>query len=160
MTMKPLQEWTCDRCHQLIREPSHGMVEYEMIHDAQKHRGFEKGLRLVHRLPHSPRDHERGCSFYIERWNADLPEYLGPDGLSELLLLLDRANSCESADPAEVLELIRRLHIPYYEEARRYRGAAAGDNLLDGLDPRKFFFQEQLKAVVERYTSDDACIED
>jgi hypothetical protein len=155
MTMKPLQQWTCDRCHELIREPSHGMVESEMVHDAEQGRIFQKRLRIVHHLVASPRHDRGGCSFYghrdCDRADLHLAEYLGPDGLSDLLLLLDPANSSESADPAEVLELIRRLHLPYYEEARRYRREAEGDDLLDGLDPAMFFRQEFLKEVAERY---------
>jgi hypothetical protein len=57
-----------------------------------------------------------------------LGEYLGPRGLTDLLSFLscgpigrERGRpSSASVDMDEFVDLVRRLHVPYYEEARQY----------------------------------------
>jgi hypothetical protein len=89
------------------------MVEYEMIPAPQWARPFYKSFRLVHQFMHSPRG---GCSCFkhsdCDGCDQSLSEFLGPDGLSDLLLLLDDVNSPASVDTREVLKLIRRLRLP------------------------------------------------
>lgn len=50
--------------------------------------------------------------------------YLGPDGLVSLLSFFDYK---DLKDPKEFIEIIRRLHVEYYEEARQYWPVAEED---------------------------------
>lgn len=43
---------------------------------------------------------------------------VGPDGLARLLILVKGTGDAESRE--QVIEIIRRLHLKFYEEARLY----------------------------------------
>jgi hypothetical protein len=122
--------WTCDECGEVIEKARHGWVEWFREMGSGKKTG--EGLRLVHHLPASPRKktNNTGCQYdehapeYRQRNLAlcDLPlaSMVGPNGLMRLLALL--AQDC--LPKAEVLELIKRLHVPGYESARLYMDEA------------------------------------
>lgn len=52
-------------------------------------------------------------------------------------------------------EVCRRLHVPYYEEARRYFDRAPADGDLDGVNEVTLYTVPVLKSLVEQYSSDD-----
>jgi hypothetical protein len=54
------------------------------------------------------------------------------------------------ADPNKFAEIIRRLHIPHYEEARHYLEKAYVDRII--VD--KVYGQEDLKKVINAYGED------
>jgi hypothetical protein len=55
-----------------------------------------------------------------------------------------RSNSCR-------LEIICRLHVPYYEEARRYFAEARADGHLDGVNEVALYMEDTLKSIVDKY---------
>jgi len=135
--------WLCDVCHQPIERVRDGWVEWLVPSpggEPSKRRPTGRGLRLVHHAPASPLP--QGCQYTDEEQQLrrmlvnDLPlqDFLGPDGLTQLLsLLLYHAGSRE-----EVVRLISRLHTPGYERARpHFEGAVKAGiiepNLPDGL---------------------------
>jgi hypothetical protein len=51
-------------------------------------------------------------------------------------------------DQDELAEIIRRLHVPYYEEARTYWDRAVSEGMVDNEDYR----QADLQAVIKEYS--------
>lgn len=109
--------WTCDSCRKPISSLEDGWLEWLTAPSGGCH-----GLRLVHRmeigLPLGYR-----CSYDDLRERAksgselmDLPlsEFLGPDGLMDLICMREDPNF---ASLSEIAEMTKRLHIPGYEEA-------------------------------------------
>ncbi len=54
----------------------------------------------------------------------------------------------------EFVEIIRRLHTPHYEEARRHFHAAEGDGLFEGENEITRYLQNTLKTVIKDYGSE------
>jgi len=82
--------------------------------------------------------------------DEDLDYLIGPDGLAELLLFYR-----DVEDPSEVNEIVRRLHIPYYEEARLYRKAAIADGYMEESSATYFHQQASIKRLIEKYSDQE-----
>jgi hypothetical protein len=76
-----------------------------------------------------------------------LGEVVGCDGLARLLSMVKRPIK----DLDELLEIIRRLHIPHYEEARKYWGAAEEDGFFDGASEYWPYLQSSLERLVKQH---------
>lgn len=104
-TLIPLKEWICDVCGDVITD-QYDWLEWEETPLT----GKAKDFRIVHhKCKRSGKDTNLN-DLYIHR-------VVGVEGLAILLNIL------ENSDPSKVSELteiIRRLHFPYYEEARRF----------------------------------------
>jgi hypothetical protein len=118
--------WTCDSCGEPITNAKDGWVEW-LTRDEDDVR-IGRGLRLVHHCSaHVPLDTRCQYNERVEHAAdgsivSDLPleSYLGTTGLIDLLSLI-----AEKRIPVEeVLELIKRLHVPGYEQARFHFDAA------------------------------------
>ena len=134
--------WTCDSCRKPISSLEDGWLEWLTAPD-----GRSRGLRLVHHmeigLPLGYR-----CSYDDLRERAksgselmDLPlsEFLGPDGLMDLICMMKNTHFTFS----EIEEMTKRLHIPGYEEARHhFAQAIAEDYLMPPSTPGQFFLQD------------------
>lgn len=112
--------WICDACGERITNAQSGWIEWLVKTEQGRARGY--GLRLVHTFPSSPQGLS-GCQYDDHREflhngssvSDDLLEnFTGPAGLSRFLDELERG----VIDKNEVVEMIRRIHIPGYEEAR------------------------------------------
>lgn len=147
MKLLPLHQWKCDACGQIIERPEVGWVEWL----AGPTRGTKAhGFRIVHnssrcQYPSAGRVHD-----------SHLVHLLGPDGLATLLTLLapggqtgNREDGVASLD--EWGELVRRLHIPHYEEARQYWADAEADGYLGGPATHEPYSQAILLAILSRY---------
>src|SRR5665213_64374 len=123
--LKPLQQWFCDRCGQVIERPEEGWVEW-LDDDGGPH-----AFKIVHHATFSPRETPNRCYFYADSPDEAsnhlhnlVEEGVIPWLLSclDVVLELDR----EHNNPPQILngairdyvELFRRLCIPYFEEAR------------------------------------------
>jgi hypothetical protein len=123
--LKPLQQWFCDSCGGLIEKPEDGWIEWYTEGDAY----IASGYRIVH--------HDQRCMynehvlFQQGKMVSDnhLDDYVGPNGLVYLTRMLELDNL---KDKSELIEMIRRLHVPYYEEARQYWAQAEEDGFFDG----------------------------
>ena len=49
------------------------------------------------------------------------------------------------------VDTVRRLHIPYYEEARQYFSKVDADGQFSGQNEVSVFLPETCKAIIERY---------
>ena len=144
----PLKQWICDNCGELIENPDRGWLEWYTSGSILDKRGF----RIVH-------DHDR-CMydshelFKDGKSNSDmhLVDFLGPDGLVKLTNLLEKETS-ESI--AEIVEIIKRLHVPFYEEGRIYLPLAWGDEK-HHIDPYQIgdLSQSDLEELLRAYRKD------
>ncbi len=115
--LKPLEQWICDSCGKVIETHEKGMLIW-----CENHPEFGTEFRIVHK---GSCDNNRDV--YNLSW--EIHWCLGNDGLSNLLSLLSAGPLIASAgaDSSKIFEkhlphfvdLMRRLQIPYYEEARQ-----------------------------------------
>ena len=120
--MNDANYWICDSCGEKIADVEHGWVEWLVRKEDEKRVG--RALRLVHHC--SARDPLNGKCQYKEAEEfhkdkstiGDLPlkNLVGADGLMELLSMLAEGELAKE----EVLEMIKRLHVPGYEQARHH----------------------------------------
>ncbi|WP_230940969.1 hypothetical protein [Xanthomonas translucens] len=78
---------------------------------------------------------------------ADLPlsSFVGSDGLITLLSFLDDKRFSEES---EVLELIKRLHVPNYKAARHHFEAALANGVFEPRSAPSYYDQEEMHAVL------------
>ena len=138
--------WTCDSCRKPISSLEDGWLEWLTDPSGRCH-----GLRLVHHmqigLPLGYR-----CSYDGLRERArsgseledmDLIEFLGQDGLMELISMRDEPRFADTG----ITEMIKRLHIPGYEEARHHFAEAIAEGFLAHPSTKGNYSQRDIKAV-------------
>lgn len=150
--MEPLQQWVCDVCGEVIEKPEDGYVVWSRDIDGKLDR-----IRIVHKN-RIVGDERVGCdrdrSFLL---SMALPSFLGAKGIVMLLSLVDpgpnftREYEDRIANKRLFLEIVRRLQIPYYEEARLYWNKAMADGFFDGANELWAYDPENLQALVEKY---------
>jgi hypothetical protein len=148
MKLKPLQQWICDTCHGLIESPQDGFLEWLLDDDQQRRLDF----RIVHRKSKSPRRTAEGCYQHGKASNnqdMNLDAFINADGLGYLLSFLHP----DAKATRELGELIRRLHLPLYEEARMHWPAAERDGFFAGANETPPFRQDTLTKIVKRYST-------
>lgn len=145
-----LAPWTCDTCGQPIHNVDDGWVEWIEFKSPEGRKG--RDLRLVHSRPASPTggrcqfnqqaERQRDGGIILDR---QLSSFLGPDGLMDLLSLI-----AESRLPTEdVLEMIKRLNIPGYEQARMHFDGAISEGVFEPNTMRGYYHQVDIEAVLE-----------
>jgi NCAIR mutase (PurE)-related protein len=77
--------------------------------------------------------------------DAALEDFLGADGLTDLLELLSRGELPQE----QVVEMIKRLHTPGYERARFHVEAAAREGIIEPNMAPGFYSQQDIIRVVE-----------
>lgn len=141
--------WICDACGNTIENVSDGWVEWLSRSDSS----VCIGLRLVHHQPASPRGPSGSCQYDEDLgWNQaqflvldlELDAFLGPDGLMQLLTML----SDGKLPAAEVIEMIKRLHIPGYEHGRHYFDRAIAEGVIEPDTKFGFFPQRDIQAAL------------
>jgi hypothetical protein len=151
--MPSVAPWTCDTCKMPIQKRLHGVVEW-VQRETGKKRFVSHGLHLVHRKVDSPRKTKRGCEYDEDKWlqkddslviNEPLKKFLRADGLMALLELTARGEF-ESHDG--IIEMIKRLHIPGYEQARNGFRAAIGAGVFENDTTPSFYDQKQINATL------------
>lgn len=124
-----LEQWCCDHCGEKIERVEDGWLEWYRDIRSEEPNFKGKGFRIVH---HSPKCMYDSREMYREnKLTADmhLEDFTGPDGLVYLLSFIENQRV---EDPSELIEIIRRIHTPYYEEARKYHHEAEADGFFDG----------------------------
>ena len=141
--------WFCDSCGKPITDANDGWVEWVLYEDTEgNHLG--RGLRLVH----CHRTDGRSCFYDSDvEYNRDrgtissstLDGLLEADGLMELLSLI-----AEKELPADdVLEMVKRLHIPGYEIARRHFEQAISDGVFEPNRLPGYYKISDIESVLE-----------
>ncbi|KAA0240722.1 hypothetical protein EDM76_01705 [bacterium] len=129
----------------MISAPEEGYVLW------QKEGLLRHSCRIVHRKP--PCNESSFDSF------DGVHEMIGDKGLALLLSWIDKGEAFSAnykgpkvKDLREWAELVRRLHLPYYEEARRFWGQAKAN---DDLHETTAYLPDSLRALIERYGGGD-----
>ena len=146
--------WICDGCGEPIKNVADGWVEWVERNDIETGRLVGRDLRLVHHLPASPRRHNfPGCQFDQKAedrrdgshvHDLGLTEFVGPDGLMRALALISE----QRLPTPQVLELIKRLHIPGYEHARHHFARAISAGVFEPNTPKGFHWQRDIEATL------------
>lgn len=157
MGLKPLEQFICDYCGEVIEAPEHGWLEWLVDIDA----GFAASdFYVVHHAMYSPRKPQH-CYHHqhdARRHDLYLTQFLDGKGMARLLKFLDAGpyhepdyNGPRVADMREFVELMRRLTIPYYEEARLYWDRAERDGFFAGANEIWLYLPDNLETLIERY---------
>lgn len=150
--MEVTEVWTCDSCHKPIQSVKDGWVQWLSIGDYPNVRA--ERLQLVHHKSASPlTESDSGCYFnqqaifrstgYITQ-DLHLRNFVGPDGLMMLLRLLEEGELPKE----EVLEMIKRLHIPGYEGARNHFEEAIAAGAFEPNTQPGYHYQYQIEETL------------
>lgn len=124
---EPLRSWICDTCGEPITDPTRALVVWRSDGDSYTYSDF----MIVHktfRREANPRHCDPGAkSGYI--MNLDLDHFFGVNGLTMLLSWLSigplkdgGGSRIASSDLDAFVDLVRRVQVPNYEQARpRFR---------------------------------------
>lgn len=111
--LKPLEQWICDVCGDVIESPEQGYVIWR--HDEQYR---ECDFKIIHQTK---------CDTGAFPSSAAVEDFLGEAGLNYLLsflsigqikVLLGQRSGASIKDMHEFVDFFRRMQTPYYEEAR------------------------------------------
>ncbi|MEG2992209.1 MAG: hypothetical protein RR818_12840 [Citrobacter sp.] len=111
---KPLTKWHCDVCGELIENVKDGYVIWKPVE------GY--GFKIIHKVRCDQRDHLSSKA---------LGEFLGTEGLTYLLSHLTdgpiqqrmrRGSAQDLPNLDQFADFMRRVQVPFYEEARRLFG--------------------------------------
>ncbi|MEK3796127.1 hypothetical protein MKX42_30760 [Paenibacillus sp. FSL R7-0204] len=104
-------QWVCDLCSRVIESDKDGMLEWDSYF-IEDDKIVRENFRIVHGR------WMQGCSKNRptdKLADGHLHWYTGSDGLHKSLEMLKRPN----LNIDEFLEITKRLHVDYYEEARQ-----------------------------------------
>lgn len=131
--LKPLEQWQCDECGELIESRRDGTVEYRF--------GAHPDPRIVHNG-----NVEFGrCQRQPANADILLEDLEGARGAFQMIKALSKSPSWA--------EVARRVLVPYYEEARHYLEQYARE-IGDSVHLEKVT-EAELKAIVNRFGGDD-----
>jgi hypothetical protein len=144
--LKPLEEWYCDVCGDVIQKIDEGYVFFKYD---ENHLAYD--FIVAHQ-----------CKCDRDKSTASLPlnQFLGARGVNTLLSFLslgpikfhlgqERGSGVKDID--EFVDLFRRMQVPYYEEARtKFSNKQILDNFHDATEA--YTYQgDVLKEIVEEY---------
>jgi hypothetical protein len=134
--------WRCDSCAQLITSIEAGWVEWLAVADRYGATSI-RGLRLVHALcRYDDGDEFRKDHSLVE--GLPLERFVGADGLMLLLSLIAE----EEMPTAPLLELVKRVHIPGYEQTRDFFSEAIHGGHVAPLIREGFYLQSEIREVL------------
>jgi hypothetical protein len=156
----PLKEFICDTCGEIIEKPEDGYVEWVYSDD-----GMQTQFNIIHHGGSSPRkkyNHD-GCYQHANRngrMDEPLNHCLDPNRMMAFLLrFIDMGRYHDPSGKyiakvniSEYVELVRRLTIPYYEEAKVYWNEAISDGYFDGDNEINIYTVYFLKGIIDKYS--------
>lgn len=152
MKLRPLEQWICDFCGEIIEAPDQGWLEWL----ADGGVGPFKDFKIVHHQINSPRHPNENCYHYNQvdgddmRMDMHLDSFTGEIGIASLVTWLHPDNH-GVVDLGDWVEVFRRLHVSYYEEARCYWDDADADGFFEGANEIWPYLPSSLKSLVEEY---------
>ncbi len=149
--LEPLKQWICDSCGQLIKCPEDGYVEW-LVEGDDTPSNLQFGFKIIHA--------GEECSCYSEEDislnDAPLELFMKDKGLVYLLSFLDVGpllmrtyKGPRVKNVREFVEFMRRLTVPYYEEARLYFEKLHTDE--DFVLDDSIYHQENLIKIIQKY---------
>lgn len=161
--LKPLEQFICDTCGDIIEKPSDGMLEWIDYDNDETNSHEVHSFRIVH---HSGASRKRNgsnisCFKHVD-WKGssqDLCDYLHPDNkMARILSFLDEGihektySGCPITDMKNYVNTVRRLTIPYFEEAILYWDDAKNDGYFAEVNSVEVYELNTLKALIVRYS--------
>lgn len=152
--LTPLEQFYCDTCGQLIESPQEGWFEWIALYDENIKQFIDQEFRICHhRSGCQLHGHKKGCS------DLPLKDFLGEVGMINLLRMIDIGpyhlpiyKEPTVKDFREYCEIVRRLTIPYYEEARQWWNEAAHDEYFGDSNEVYIYLPKSLKIMIEHYS--------
>ena len=141
----PLKQWYCDSCGEVISKPEDGWLEW---YTDVKEFNNGKGYRIVHHEDHCMYDQHVMYKQKKSVSDMHLDYYMGPDGLVNLLSYIDFDRVEKNS---ELVDIIRRLHVPYYEEARKYHPIAEAEGFFSGENEASRYLQNTSKHILKNF---------
>ena len=134
--------WRCADCGALITSIEAERVEWLTGEDGRGTTNV-KGLRLVHNCCRydDRREFRKGRSL-VE--GLPLERFVGPDGLMLLLSLVAQPEMPR----ADLLELVKRIHIPGYEQTRELFSDAMHGGAVTPLIGEGFYLQSEIQELL------------
>ena len=155
--LKPLEEFICDSCGQIIKNIDDGWVEWEGRYDETKNKLISKNFRICH--------HSIKCQKLANHPDcSDLPlrEFTGEKAIVQTISFLDDGpyhvpsyKGPEAENLREFAEFQRRLILPYYEEARLFWNRAMSDGYFGDSNELSIYLPKNLKIMIEHYKNSD-----
>ncbi len=157
--LQPLQQFICDKCKKVIERPEFGYVEY--LSQIEKRDGRMMQIRSGFKIVHNSK--EKSCHFFersIELCTLPLRDFFVNDSKFSLIfsfldegeILTPTGIAVEIKDVREYTDFVKRILIPYYEEARIYFDEAKIDGFFDGDNEYFVYSSSKMKEIVEKYT--------
>lgn len=146
--LRPLIDFVCDTCGYAIDSTKDGYVEWI------DNNNIVEQFRIAHNttrcLIHSGN---------YGRKDTNLSDFLGDDKFAYILSFLDVGAvldphfSCgfRVKDVRNYVEFVRRITIPYYEEARLYFGTAISNGEFQGDNELAIYNTMKLQGIIHRY---------
>lgn len=162
--LKPLTQFICDTCGEVINQPSEGWIEWlAWMNDAENK--FEAhSFKIVHHHAYSPlvNNTNNGCYQHddaIAGCAEHLHQFIDENyKTANLLMFLDAGpydepnyNGPMAKHLREYIEFVRRLTIPYYEEARLYWNEALAGGYFAETNETRMYGVDNLLGVIKRY---------
>ena len=146
---QPLTKWFCDNCGEVIENVDVGHVVWKRDQDLR-----EYDFKIIHRK--CDESNQFPC------WDS-LKDFLGPDGLSHLLSFLSLgpflsrpgvSSTLGLANNDQFVDLVRRVQLPYYEEARQYFLREGMTDRMAGENEMSPYRVESLRELIAESESD------
>jgi hypothetical protein len=151
--LTPLTQFICDSCKELIEMPDDGWIEWESF--SENGRQIDRNFRICH--------HSMRCQRLANHPNcSDLPlrEVVGDNAYAFIYKHLDVGpyHSPKYQEPSIVdfrqyTDLMRRLTLPYFEEARQWWNEASVDGYFSGENEILIYRPDNLKRMIEHYST-------
>jgi hypothetical protein len=120
------------------------------------------GFRICHHLWATPRKGENGCYKYADHRDVSdnhLHHFIDDRiKMAQLLSMIDIGPHLRPDykgpmvdNLRDYVEFMRRLTIPYYEEARQYWSIAKADGFFEGDNELSMYSTDHLKRLIEEY---------
>ncbi|MDB5293675.1 MAG: hypothetical protein JWL69_4916 [Phycisphaerales bacterium] len=145
--LKPLEEWICDVCSEVIPSPNKGCVIWQTTEDE----GHPYNFTIIH---------QGQCDKKHFHHSQPLRDFLGVEGIPLLLTFvtpgpikrkLGDKGEDRPKDLDEFADFFRRVQTPYYEEARmKFSDPALLDDNSDNNELAPYL-PKNLKRIIERY---------
>ncbi len=146
MPLEPLKQWICDSCGGVITKPREGWWEYK---DNLKTKEVLE-FRIVHYQPECMYNDQALDKEGLGVGDMHLAHMITSGSFGHFLDWFEKSAAGkieEKIDIPAFFEMLRRLYLPYWEEARQYWDQALKEGFHDGTD----FSDGQLQSIIAKY---------
>lgn len=143
------KHWICDSCGEKVYpNDNNGFVQWLTNYNANAPNSYN--IQIVHNSKSCLFTQEYVRSLGNDTMYKDMPleYYTGTDGLMNLLEIISYN---DFQDNEEVLEIIKRIHIPGYEVTRKYFTKAINEGIFEPNTKEDYYTQETINTIADHY---------